>query len=115
MNSWDYESAADLDRSLSERLKDYPRQPDMLVYGGRYLSAGVLRGWLKSFHRYQVCNRERLPLGKSFVMVANHSSHLDALCLVSSLPIKYLHRAFPAAARDYFFESMPRTCSPGWL
>jgi 1-acyl-sn-glycerol-3-phosphate acyltransferase len=41
-------------------------------------------------------------------MVANHTSHLDALCLLAALPLSKLHRAFPAAAADYFFESLPR-------
>src|SRR4029450_8364516 len=40
-------------------------------------------------------------------MVANHTSHLDALCLLSALPLRRLHQAFPAAAADYFFVNMP--------
>jgi 1-acyl-sn-glycerol-3-phosphate acyltransferase len=42
-------------------------------------------------------------------MVCNHSSHLDALCLLSCLPLRRVHRAFPAAAADYFFSSLPRS------
>src|SRR6185295_17345295 len=49
-----------------------------------------------------------LPREGSFIMVCNHASHLDALCLQSSLPLRKLHRAFPAAAQDYFFVSLPR-------
>jgi 1-acyl-sn-glycerol-3-phosphate acyltransferase len=41
-------------------------------------------------------------------MVANHASHLDTLCMLSALPMGKLHRAYPAAARDYFFVSTPR-------
>src|SRR5207244_2862636 len=37
-----------------------------------------------------------------------HSSHLDTLCLLAALPLSQLERAFPAAATDYFFTSMPR-------
>jgi 1-acyl-sn-glycerol-3-phosphate acyltransferase len=41
-------------------------------------------------------------------MVANHGSHLDTLCLLAALPLRKLHRSFPAAAQDYFFVSVPR-------
>ena len=41
-------------------------------------------------------------------MVANHASHLDTLGILSALPLRKLHRAFPAAAEDYFFVSVPR-------
>src|SRR3954463_8151968 len=109
MNSWHYEPAVDLDRSLTDRLRDFPRQPDMLVYATRSLAAIAVRGWMRTYHRFAIHRRERLPLGQSFVIVANHCSHLDIVCLLRALPIKYLHRAVPAAAKDYFFESLPRT------
>src|SRR5439155_1463122 len=52
---------------------------------------------------------ENLRANRSLVIVANHSSHLDTLCLLAALPLRKLHRAFPAAAADYFFQSVPRT------
>lgn len=106
---WKYEPAQDLDQPLMERLRNFPREPDMLVYGARSLAALTIRAWLRTYHRFRVTGREHIPREGSFVMVANHSSHLDALCLLSALPLARLHRAFPAAAADYFFESVPRT------
>jgi 1-acyl-sn-glycerol-3-phosphate acyltransferase len=108
VTDWKYEPAQDLDKSLVERLKNFPREPDMLVYGLRALAAITIRLWLRIWHRFSVTGREHLPAEGSFVLVANHSSHLDALCLLSALPLGRLHRAFPAAAADYFFESVPR-------
>ncbi len=108
MNPWKYDTAADLDRSVIERLRNFPREPDMLVYGIRAVAALVVRAWLRLYHRFAIEGAEHLPKQGSFVLVANHSSHLDALCLLAALPLSKLHCAFPAAAADYFFESVPR-------
>jgi 1-acyl-sn-glycerol-3-phosphate acyltransferase len=109
VDDWHYEPAQDLDQTLVERLRGFPREPDMLVYGTRLVTAGLIRGWLRAYHRLEITGRENIPTEGSFVIVANHSSHLDVLCLLSALPIAKLHRAFPAAAQDYFFVSVPRT------
>ncbi|MEP6686076.1 MAG: lysophospholipid acyltransferase family protein [Verrucomicrobiota bacterium] len=109
MKKWQYDCAPDLDQSLVERLRHFPRQPDMLVYGLRSIAAVIIRAWLRSYHRLEIIGRDHLPAEGSYVMVANHSSHLDTLCLLSALPIAKLHRAFPAAAADYFFQSVYRT------
>ena len=108
MDDWTYETAPDLDKTVEERLRGFPRQPDMSVYLLRSAAALLLRGWLRTYHRLEIRGRENLPDQESFVMVANHGSHLDALCLLASLPLGSLHRAFPAAAADYFFSSFPR-------
>jgi len=108
MERWTYDTARDLDQPLMERLRNFPREPDMLVYGLRSFAALMIRAWLRVYHRFEIVGREHLPADGSFVLVANHTSHLDAVSLVSALPLNKLHRAFPAAAADYFFESVPR-------
>src|SRR6266446_10587502 len=108
MKKWRYDSARDLDQTLVERLRQFPREPDMLVYGLRSLAALIIRGWLLAYHRFEIVGLENLRDNGSFVMVANHASHLDTLCLLAALPLRKLHRAFPAAAQDYFFVNVPR-------
>jgi 1-acyl-sn-glycerol-3-phosphate acyltransferase len=108
MGRWRYQPAADLELPLAERLRRFPREPDLTVYALRSAAALVLRGWLKVYHRLEITGRENLPLERSFVMVANHGSHLDTLALLAALPLHKLHRAFPAAAQDYFFVNTPR-------
>jgi len=108
MQPWHYDSSPDLQDPLLERLGRFPREPDMLVFGLRWLAASVLRGWLRLYHRLTIVGREHLPAAGSFVMVANHASHLDALCMLAALPLARVHRTFPAAAKDYFFVSAPR-------
>jgi len=106
--SWTYEPTGDLDQSLVERLRRFPREPDISVYAARSLAALTIRCWLRIYHRFEVKGAENLPKDGSFIIVANHASHLDTLCILSALPLRKLHRAFPAAAQDYFFVSMPR-------
>ena len=106
--TWQYEPAPDLDQPLAERLRRFPREPDLTIYGLRSLAALLMRGWLRLYHRLEIVGRENLPAQGSFVIVANHTSHLDTLCLLSALPLCKLHRAFPAAAQDYFFVTVPR-------
>jgi 1-acyl-sn-glycerol-3-phosphate acyltransferase len=108
MEPWRYEPASDLDQPLVERLRRFPREPDMLVYGLRSCAAMTVRAWLKLYHRLEIIGKEHLPRDGSFVIVANHASHLDTLCLLAALPMRKLHRAFPAAAEDYFFVNIPR-------
>ena len=109
MTEWEYHPAPDIDESLAEHLRNFPRQPFMLVYALRSIVALLLRGWMRVYHRMRIDGRENLPGSGSFVMVCNHTSHLDALSLLCSIPLNQIHRAFPAAAADYFFSSFPRS------
>lgn len=108
MEEWQYDTAKDLDQTLVERLSDFPREPEMMVYVARTCAAAVIRGWLKLYHRLEIVGRENLPAEGSFVVVANHTSHLDTASIMSAFPFSRLHRVFPAAAQDYFFSSVPR-------
>lgn len=108
MDTWQYEPADDLDQTLVERLRCFPRKPDMLVYGLRLAAAGFMRAWMRSYHRLRLAGTEHLPNSGSFVIVANHASHLDAMCILSALPMRLVHRTFPAAAQDYFFVNIRR-------
>jgi 1-acyl-sn-glycerol-3-phosphate acyltransferase len=102
------ENALALDRSVTGRPWEFPRRQPMLQHAFRSVAAVTIRAWLRLYHRFAITGLENLPLTGSFVMVANHSSHLDALCLLSALPLHRLHQAFPAAAADYFYENLPR-------
>lgn len=107
MSDWQYAPTPDYDQSPIERLKNFPRQPHMVVYALRSIANLIVRAILRVFHRIEIIGRENLPATESFVLVANHSSHLDAPALLAALPWKQIHRAFPAAAADYFFTNLP--------
>ena len=108
MEEWDYQPTADFDKTPLEKLSTFPRQPDMLVYAVRLALHVVIRMWLRIYHRFRIAGRELLPLDRPFAMVANHASHLDAITLLSALPLTRIQTAYPAAAKDYFFTSMPK-------
>jgi 1-acyl-sn-glycerol-3-phosphate acyltransferase len=65
----------------------------------------AMRAVLRTYTRFEVIGQENLPLGTSFIMVCNHSSHLDAVCLLASLPFRRVNHAYPVAAADYFFST----------
>jgi 1-acyl-sn-glycerol-3-phosphate acyltransferase len=108
MTEWEYRPTDDFDKSPIERLRTFPRQPDMFVYGVRLALHALMRIWMRIYHRYRVLGREHLPLDRPFVMVANHASHLDAISLLSALPLRRIQKAYPAAAKDYFFTTLPK-------
>lgn len=105
---WKYRPYPGYDVPLQERLSSFQRRPEFLVFVLRILSAVVLRLWLRLYHRFRVEGRENLPRQGSFILVANHASHLDVLCLLSAMPLRRLHQTYPAGAADYFFSSLPR-------
>jgi len=105
MEHWHYDPAADLDPSLNKRLRGFPKEPSLVACCVRSLIGAVLRCWLRFYHRFTIVGRENLPVERSFLMISNHASHLDTLCLLSALPLRQLHGAYAAAARDYFCVS----------
>jgi 1-acyl-sn-glycerol-3-phosphate acyltransferase len=109
MKEWEYHPPPDIDASMAETLRNFPREPRMLQYALRSIAALMLRGWMRIYHRLQIDGRENLPESGSIIMVCNHTSHLDTLCMLCAVPLRKIHRTFPAAAADYFFSSLPRS------
>lgn len=74
----------------------------------RLLGAVACRAALRLLGGLRIDGRENLPTSGPFVVVANHASHLDTLCLLATLPLRRVNRAYPAAASDYFFAPTHR-------
>jgi 1-acyl-sn-glycerol-3-phosphate acyltransferase len=65
----------------------------------------ILRPVVWSVTKVTVKGRENLKdVGSAFVVVANHSSHLDAPLVLGALPWKKARNLSTGAAADYFFD-----------
>lgn len=77
----------------------------------RAFFALVVRPFLVIFTGLRVHGREHIPDADPFILIANHSSHLDGVSLLALFPVSRLRRIRPVAAADYF-ERNPLV---GWL
>jgi 1-acyl-sn-glycerol-3-phosphate acyltransferase len=89
-------------------MRSARREADLVEWTIARGAGVLLRGYLRLWHRLRVSGGEHIPVEPPFVMVANHTSHLDALALGATLPRHLRARALPLAAADHFFETLPR-------
>jgi 1-acyl-sn-glycerol-3-phosphate acyltransferase len=96
--------ARDHGMEAADRLRSLSRERGLgsVLLGSAW--RGVLRGYLAAFHRLEVSGSEHLP-EPPFVLIANHTSHLDALALSAVLRGQAARRAHALAAGDTFFGS----------
>jgi 1-acyl-sn-glycerol-3-phosphate acyltransferase len=109
VKAWTYRPDPTLGLSLAEQLTVFPRASDPAQSVLRLVWNLSVRVWLRLYFRLRVAGREHLPADGRFVLVANHSSHLDAVGLAAALPLSAVDRTFAVAARDYFFSSLWRS------
>lgn len=109
MDPWSMKPAKDFGRPLGERLRSLHRESG---FGGALARVGwwlLVRAYLTLYHRVTIEGRENLPREAPFLLVGNHSSHLDALTLAAALPMAMSGRVFALAAGDTFFTTLPNS------
>ncbi len=65
----------------------------------------ILRPVVKLIFGINIYGREHLKGTDSYVLIANHNSHLDILLLYYILPVKQLRKTHVVAAEEYFSKS----------
>jgi len=104
-HSWSYEPAHDHGLSLGERTRSLRREIGLIESGLHMAWWALVRCYLSAWHRVRIVGRGNLPRATPFVLVANHSSHLDAVLVAAPLAWRLRDRIFPIAAGDTFFET----------
>jgi len=105
MEDWKYEPAHDLGLPMGQRLRSLKRESGLIESIARLGWRGMTRAYLTLWHRLSIVGREHLPAEPPFVLICNHTSHLDAIALAAALPARLRDRVLPLAAGDTFFET----------
>jgi 1-acyl-sn-glycerol-3-phosphate acyltransferase len=94
------QSTAPLDISIRDRFNSPVHAATRFV-----AQRGLLKPLVWSLTKVAVVGRERLADVKGgFIVVANHSSHLDTPLIVGALPRRLARYLAAGAAADYFFD-----------
>ena len=107
MNDWVLDPAHDRDLLGIERHRSLVRENGLASSVLRFVMWTLLRPALSVWHRPRITGREHLPKSRPFILVSNHTSHLDGILLASLLPTSWRDHVFPVAASDTFFEKRP--------
>src|SRR5437763_7255516 len=105
MQEWNLQPARDLGMPPGERLRSLQRESGLISTGLHIAWWSVIRGYLAVWHRLAISGQQHIPAQPPFVLVGNHTSHLDALVLAAPLPWRLRDRIFPIAAGDVFFQT----------
>src|SRR5262245_41415462 len=115
MDDWRFEPARDLGLPAGKRLRSLRRESGLAESVARLGWRACIRSYLALWHRLRIEGREQLPQEPPFVMIANHTSHLDAVALAAALPARLRDRVLPLAAGDTFFETPVLAAFAAWL
>jgi 1-acyl-sn-glycerol-3-phosphate acyltransferase len=108
VQAWKLKPAQDLGMPLGQSFVSLRRESGLVHTAAHLVWWALVRGYLRFCHRLEICGDHGLPREPPFILVSNHTSHLDTLVLASQLPWRLRDRIFPIAAGDTFFETPVR-------
>jgi 1-acyl-sn-glycerol-3-phosphate acyltransferase len=109
LKSWNYQPAQDFELTPVQRARSLKRESGIWSNLAHLTWHLLAKGFLKTYHRLTIQGSEHLPENPPFILIANHSSHLDAVILGAALPCRLCDRVFPVAAGDVFFDTPARS------
>lgn len=115
MTDWIFHTARDFELHGIERHRSLVRENGLAASVARLGWWCGLRVVLPLWLQLRVTGREHLPTKPPFVLIANHTSHLDALILASLLRAAWRDQVFPVAASDTFFEKRLSAAFADWF
>jgi 1-acyl-sn-glycerol-3-phosphate acyltransferase len=102
---WHLKPARDLGLAGAERLRSPVRERGRPGLAVNAAWRSLVLSYLRLAHRLTIEGAENLPRAAPFIIIANHTSHLDALTLGAALRGSPAFRAYSLAAGDTFFTS----------
>ena len=105
MEPWSFKPARDIELSPVERARSLRREAGLISTAGHLAWQVSTRAFFQLYHRLSIEAEHFVPSEPPFVMIANHTSHLDALLLAAALPCRLCDCVFPVAAGDVFFNT----------
>ncbi len=78
---WKYDPAHDLGLTPTERRRSLHREAGLTGLAANLFWRCLTQCYMTAAHRLSIEGRENLPAKPPYVLVANHSSHLDAVML----------------------------------
>jgi len=105
MEPWTFKPASDIELSPVESARSLRRESGLVSTIGHLTWQLTTKAFFKLYHRLSVEVECSIPTQPPFVMIANHTSHLDAVLLAAALPCRLCDCVFPVAAGDVFFNT----------
>ena len=90
MDEWKYQPAGDQGLEPTASFRSLKREAGLIASMTQAAWRVAVRAYLRGYHRLRVEGLEHVPVKPPFVMIANHSSHLDVLTLGAAL--RFSHR-----------------------
>jgi 1-acyl-sn-glycerol-3-phosphate acyltransferase len=101
---FEFKPATDLHLSFRQRIRSVVRERS--IFSLAYSVIWWIGTWLimRLYFRFTIVGQKNVPTELPFVMISNHSSHLDVVSLLLAVRMRVRDRLFPLAAEDHFFK-----------